>query len=242
MRSWFRTDEEQRPSMFIESTLEGIEIDLPHPLGKQPRDARPIALQVTLLDEPMVNVLWGDISAVIHTREQGGLHGSVGISVPPPEFSADDSGLIVAGRMNDIDLTSDGSGSIQPREWPRVLFQDMHIGEVTNGSFRMSDIRLDGLFDWEAMDLTLSSNEFNGRVFMSDEGRMFADIASVRVLINESADRSDPLSPDFINWLPDMDISIQEIVVVDQEGTAANVGSWSMAVDKFEDEIRSDTA
>lgn len=48
----------------------------------------------------------------------------------------------------------------------------------------------------------------------------------------------DPLTPDVVEWLPNLDLSIKDFVFVETDGDTSSYGSWNMSIDVTDQELQ----
>lgn len=219
----------------VESSLAGIELNLPEPIGKKAQETRSTRVRIELEDVPLVHFDSGAISSVFSLRGEGGLHGSVGINAPPLDYGPEDVGLLVAGYLDSFKFSSPtGGNELDLPEQIRV--QELTINRVEVQDLTFSDVLLDGIYTETEIDLTVKSNELEGRVSKTEQEPILVEVNRIQ-LEQQQSRSSDPFSPEMLNWIPTMNLRVGDIVLIDQEQQPSSFGSWSMFIDVHENEL-----
>lgn len=123
-----RLDEGGRPAamLTLSSSLEGVAVDLPAPLGKSAQERVPLRLSLPMpyRGEPF-SLMYGErLAARLHPEVEGGLRGHLHLGATLPGLPAQ-PGLVISGRPAHLDLddwltlatvlSSDGEGPILRR-------------------------------------------------------------------------------------------------------------------------------
>ncbi len=220
----------------VESSLAGIELKLPEPIGKKAETPRSTRVRIELEDVPLVHFDSGAISSVFSLREDGGLHGSVGLNVPPLDYGPEDVGLLVSGNLEFFKFSSPSGGN-ELKLPTQVNLKELTVNRVEVQDLTFSDVLVDGTYSEFETDLTVKSNELEGRLSKSGQEPMLVEVSRIQLEVQESR-TSDPFSPEMLNWIPTMNLRVEDIVLIDQEQQQSSFGSWSMFIDIHEKELR----
>lgn len=220
----------------VESSLAGIEFKLPEPMGKRAETTQPTRVRIELEEVPLVHIDSGLISSVFRLRGDGGLHGSVGLNVPPLEYGPEDVGLLVSGNLDSFRFSTPG-GENELNFPAQVNLKELTVDRVEVQDLTFSDVLVDGIYSKTEIDLTVKSNELEGSVTKSGQDPILVEVDRIQLEVQESR-TSDPFSPEILNWIPTMNLRIEDIVLIDQEQQQASFGSWGMFIDIHEKELR----
>ena len=231
----FSTNGSKTSFIDVESSLSGIELDLPDPLGKQSDTTRATKVRIELEDVPLVHFESGAISSVFSLRDDSGLHGSVGLNVPPSDYGPDDVGLHVSGYLDSFKFGSFGGGN-GPNLPVQVKLQELAVNHVEVQDLAFTDVLLDGIYSEAEIDVTVKSNELEGSAKRFGQEPMFVEVDQIQ-LEQQGSRTKDPFSPEMLNRIPTMNLSVEDIVLVDQEQQSSSFGSWSMFIDVRDDEL-----
>lgn len=220
--------------LFATSDLQGIHLNLPHPFGKEADEVRPSNFVMHFEETPTVRFESGEMDSLFLLKPNSDPIGSIGLNVPPHPITSLDSGLHVTGSLEAVVV---GTQLAQGGGFPSDLtIRELSIQKVEIDALSFANVRLDGHISGTDIDLTVHSDELIGTAKRSGEGRLAVDIDRLQISENGS-DEEDPLKPEITSVLPDVDLSIEDIVIVDNEGTPASYGSWSMAIDVDEHNV-----
>ena len=219
----------------IESSLLGIELNLPEPIGKQADTTKATSVRIELKDVPVVHFDLGAISSIFSLRDDSGLHGSIGLNVPPSDYGPDDVGLHVSGYLDSFKFGS-FSGGNRLNLPVQVKLQELAVNQVEVQDLTFTDVLLDGIYSETEIDLTVKSNELEGSAKKSGQEPILVEVN--RIQLKQQASRTkDPFSPEMLNRIPTMKLSVEDIVLIDQEQEPSSFGSWSMFIDVRDDEL-----
>ncbi len=224
----FATNGATAPALSASSDLQGIQLDLPFPFAKEAEEERPSNFVMHFEEIPTARFESGAVDSLFLLEPNSDPIGSIGLNVPPHPITSLDSGFQVTGSLDTVVFgTQFSQGSGYPSE---LTIRELSIQKVEINDFSFANVLLDGNISGTDIDLTIHSDELIGAVKRSGEERLTVDIDRLQIAENES-DEEDPLSPEITSVLPDVDLSIKDIVIVDTEGAPASYGSWSMAID-----------
>ena len=231
----FAANESKTSTIEIESSLYGLALDLPDPIGKQADTTRPTRVRVEFEDVPRVHFWSGAFSSVFILRADGGLHGSVGLNVPPAHYGPENDGLLISGYLDSFkfDSFSGENGLSLPA---LVNFQEFAVNRVELQELVFSDVLVNGIYSESEIDLTVRSNELEGRASKSEQEPILVELNRIQLEEQESR-TSDPFTPEMLDWIPTMNVKVDEIVLIDQE-QQSSFGSWNMFIDVHENELR----
>lgn len=231
----FSTNGSKTSFIDVESSLSGIEINLPEPIGKQADTTRATKVRIELEDVPLVHFESGAISSVFSLRDDSGLNGSVGLNVPPSDYGPDDVGLHVSGYLDSLKFGSFGGGN--GLNLPvQVKLQELAVNHVEVQDLAFTDVLLDGIYSEAEIDVTVKSNELEGSAKRFGQEPMLVEVNRIQ-LEQQGSRTKDPFSPEMLNRIPTMNLSVEDIVLVDQEQQSSSFGSWSMFIDVRDDEL-----
>lgn len=230
------TDGSKATTIAMESSLLGIELELPSPIGKKAEATRATNLRIELEDVPLVHLESGPINSVFVLRNDDELHGSIGLNVPPLDYGAQDTGLLVSGKLDSFGFVlRDGSNGFA---FPsHVEVQELVVDHLEVQDFTFSNVVIDGVHSESGIDFTVSSNELIGRLSKSDLEPFVVEIDRIQIAEQPNG-TSDPLDPAMLRWVPAMTVRVNDIAVLDQDDQETSYGSWSMFIDVQEDELK----
>lgn len=231
----FAMDGSRTSYVDVQSSLQGIELNLPEPLGKSVKTTQPATARIEFEEVPIVHFDSGVVSSVFNLRGDGRFHGSIGLNVPPPDFGPEDDGLFISGNLDSFKLDSPSGGNALTLP-SKINLQSLSVGRVQVQDLTFSDVLVDGIFSDSQTDLTIESNELKGRLSQSGHEPLLVEVNRIQLERQESR-TGDPLSPEVLNWIPTMNLRVDEIVLVDQDLQESNFGSWTMVIDSREQEL-----
>lgn len=217
------------------SDLHGIQLNLPDPFGKKADEMRPASFSMDLATNPTVHFKSRELDSVFLLQSNKDPVGSIGLNVAPIPLTSVESGLLVTGNLDTVVLDfelSQGSGQF-PTE---LTIRELLVRHADIGEFPMSNVQVDGKISRNEIDLSVQSDELVGTAKRSGEGRLSVDVERVQLVQGES-DTQDSLSPEIVSFLPNLDLTIGNIVIVDPDGTPASFGSWTLSIDVEGDEL-----
>ncbi|MCY3885262.1 MAG: DUF3971 domain-containing protein [Gammaproteobacteria bacterium] len=232
----FATNGSSTSFVDIESSLMGIELSLPEPFGKSVETTRATRARIEFGDVPRVHFNSGVVSSFFDLRGNGGLHGSIGLNVPPPDYGPEHFGLLVTGHLDSLNLEAPRGGS-RLNLPSHINLRELSVNQVEMQGLTFSDVKVDGIYSESQIDLTVESTELVGRVSKSGHEPFLVEVN--RILLERQESRSgDPLSPAILNWIPTMNLKIDDILLVDEDQQESSFGAWTMAIESHEKELR----
>ncbi|QFU11314.1 hypothetical protein FIU84_04790 [Stutzerimonas frequens] len=225
----------------IDSSLQGLRIDLPAPFGKSAGERRDTSLWMSLQGaERHYGVQHGALAALAFAAPPGAwAHGRGELRLGPGAANLPArAGLYVRGRLPELDLKAwqavleqHGKADAQQTTGSLLRRAQVDIGRFDGFGTRIDDLGLDLRRLSDAWDLGLRSSTIGGSVRLPDAegGSIVADLQHLRLpapaQTGEAAskDRPDPLADVDPQSLPAMDVAIKRISLGDDV-----LGAWAL--------------
>ncbi|WP_278420185.1 YhdP family protein [Stutzerimonas kunmingensis] len=225
----------------IDSSLQGLRIDLPAPFGKPARERRDTSLRMSLQGaERRYGVRHGSLAALTFAAPPGAwAQGRGELRLGPGAANLPASaGLYVRGRLPQLDLKAwqavlEQHGKAQTQQTTGSLLRraQVDIDRFEGFGTRIDNLGLDLRRMREAWDLGLRSSIISGSVRLPDAegGTIVADLQHLRLpapaQTGEAAskERPDPLADVDPQSLPAMDVAIKRISLGDDV-----LGAWAL--------------
>ena len=225
----------------IDSSLQGLRIDLPAPFGKSAGERRDTSLRMSLQGaERHYGVQHGALAALAFAAPPGAWaqgRGELRLGPGAANLPAR-AGLYVRGRLPELDLKAwqavleqHGKADAQQTTGSLLRRAQVEIGRFDGFGTRIDDLGLDLRRLSDAWDLGLRSSTIGGSVRLPDAegGSIVADLQHLRLpapaQTGEAAskDRPDPLADVDPQSLPAMDVAIKRISLGDDV-----LGAWAL--------------
>ncbi|TDL96306.1 TIGR02099 family protein [Stutzerimonas stutzeri ATCC 17588 = LMG 11199] len=224
----------------IDSSLQGLRIDLPAPFGKSAGERRDTSLRMSLQGaERHYGVQHGALAALAFAAPPGAWaqgRGELRLGPGAANLPAR-AGLYVRGRLPELDLKAwqavleqHGKADAQRTTGSLLRRAQIEIGRFDGFGTRIDDLGLDLRRLSDAWDLGLRSSTIGGSVRLPDaEGTIVADLQHLRLpapaQTGEAAskERPDPLADVDPQSLPAMDVAIKRISLGDDV-----LGAWAL--------------
>ncbi|MDL0441194.1 YhdP family protein [Stutzerimonas frequens] len=225
----------------IDSSLQGLRIDLPAPFGKSAGERRDTSLRMSLQGaERHYGVQHGALAALAFAAPPGAWaqgRGELRLGPGAANLPAR-AGLYVRGRLPELDLKAwqavleqHGKADAQQTTGSLLRRAQVDIGRFDGFGTRIDDLGLDLRRLSDAWDLGLRSSTIGGSVRLPDAegGTIVADLQHLRLpapaQTGEAAskDRPDPLADVDPQSLPAMDVAIKRISLGDDV-----LGAWAL--------------
>lgn len=225
----------------IDSSLQGLRIDLPAPFGKSAGERRDTSLRMSLQGaERHYGVQHGALAALAFAAPPGAwAHGRGELRLGPGAANLPArAGLYVRGRLPELDLKAwqavleqHGKADAQQTTGSLLRRAQVDIGRFDGFGTRIDDLGLDLRRLSDAWDLGLRSSTIGGSVRLPDAegGTIVADLQHLRLpapaQTGEAASkaRPDPLADVDPQSLPVMDVAIKRISLGDDV-----LGAWTL--------------
>ncbi len=224
----------------IDSSLQGLRIDLPAPFGKPARERRDTSLRMSLQGaERRYGVRHGSLAALTFAAPPGAwAQGRGELRLGPGAANLPASaGLYVRGRLPQLDLKAwqavlEQHGKAQAQQTTGSLLRraQVDIDRFEGFGTRIDNLGLDLRRMSEAWDLGLRSSIISGSVRLPDaeSGIIVADLQRLRLPAaaqsNEAVkERPDPLADVDPQSLPAMDVAIERVSLGDDV-----LGAWAL--------------
>lgn len=225
----------------IDSSLQGLRIDLPAPFGKSAGERRDTSLRMSLQGaERHYGVQHGALAALAFASPPGAWaqgRGELRLGPGAANLPAR-AGLYVRGRLPELDLKAwqavleqHGKADAQQTTGSLLRRAQVDIGRFDGFGTRIDDLGLDLRRLSDAWDLGLRSSTIGGSVRLPDAegGTIVADLQHLRLpapaQTGEAAskERPDPLADVDPQSLPAMDVAIKRISLGDDV-----LGAWTL--------------
>lgn len=225
----------------IDSSLQGLRIDLPAPFGKSAGERRDTSLRMSLQGaERHYGVQHGTLAALAFAAPPGAWaqgRGELRLGPGAANLPAR-AGLYVRGRLPELDLKAwqavleqHGKADAQQTTGSLLRRAQVEIGRFDGFGTRIDDLGLDLRRLSDAWDLGLRSSTIGGSVRLPDAegGTIVADLQHLRLpapaQTGEAAskERPDPLADVDPQSLPVMDVAIKRISLGDDV-----LGAWTL--------------
>ena len=225
----------------IDSSLQGLRIDLPAPFGKSAGERRDTSLRMSLQGaERHYGVQHGALAALAFAAPPGAWaqgRGELRLGPGAANLPAR-AGLYVRGRLPELDLKAwqavleqHGKADAQQTTGSLLRRAQVEIGRFDGFGTRIDDLGLDLRRLSDAWDLGLRSSTIGGSVRLPDAegGSIVADLQHLRLpapaQTGEAApkERPDPLADVDPQSLPAMDVAIKRISLGDDV-----LGAWAL--------------
>ncbi|MEC7474646.1 MAG: YhdP family protein [Pseudomonadota bacterium] len=225
----------------IDSSLQGLRIDLPAPFGKSAGERRDTSLRMSLQGaERHYGVQHGTLAALAFAAPPGAWaqgRGELRLGPGAANLPAR-AGLYVRGRLPELDLKAwqavleqHGKADAQQTTGSLLRRAQVEIGRFDGFGTRIVDLGLDLRRLSDAWDLGLRSSTIGGSVRLPDAegGSIVADLqnlllpAPAQTGEAASKDRPDPLADVDPQSLPAMDVAIKRISLGDDV-----LGAWTL--------------
>jgi len=225
----------------IDSSLQGLRIDLPAPFGKSAGERRDTSLRMSLQGaERHYGVQHGALAALAFAAPPGAWaqgRGELRLGPGAANLPAR-AGLYVRGRLPELDLKAwqavleqHGKADAQQTTGSLLRRAQVDIGRFDGFGTRIDDLGLDLRRLSDAWDLGLRSSTIGGSVRLPDAegGTIVADLQHLRLpapaQTGEAAskERPDPLADVDPQSLPAMDVAIKRISLGDDV-----LGAWTL--------------
>lgn len=225
----------------IDSSLQGLRIDLPAPFGKSAGERRDTSLRMSLQGaERHYGVQHGALAALAFAAPPGAWaqgRGELRLGPGAANLPAR-AGLYVRGRLPELDLKAwqavleqHGKADAQQTTGSLLRRAQVEIGRFDGFGTRIDDLGLDLRRLSDAWDLGLRSSTIGGSVRLPDAegGTIVADLQHLRLpapaQTGEAAskERPDPLADVDPQSLPAMDVAIKRISLGDDV-----LGAWAL--------------
>ncbi len=225
----------------IDSSLQGLRIDLPAPFGKSAGERRDTSLRMSLQGaERHYGVQHGALAALAFAAPPGAWaqgRGELRLGPGAANLPAR-AGLYVRGRLPELDLKAwqavleqHGKADAQQTTGSLLRRAQVDIGRFDGFGARIDDLGLDLRRLSDAWDLGLRSSTIGGSVRLPDAegGTIVADLQHLRLpapaQTGEAAskERPDPLADVDPQSLPAMDVAIKRISLGDDV-----LGAWTL--------------
>lgn len=225
----------------IDSSLQGLRIDLPAPFGKSAGERRDTSLRMSLQGaERHYSVQHGVLAALAFAAPPGAWaqgRGELRLGPGAANLPAR-AGLYVRGRLPELDLKAwqavleqHGKADAQQTTGSLLRRAQVDIGRFDGFGTRIDDLGLDLRRVSDAWDLGLRSSTIGGSVRLPDAegGTIVADLQHLRLpapaQTGEAAskERPDPLADVDPQSLPAMDVAIKRIFLGDDV-----LGAWAL--------------
>ncbi len=225
----------------IDSSLQGLRIDLPAPFGKSAGERRDTSLRMSLQGaERHYGVQHGALAALAFAAPPGAWaqgRGELRLGPGAANLPAR-AGLYVRGRLPELDLKAwqavleqHGKADAQQTTGSLLRRAQVDIGRFDGFGARIDDLGLDLRRLSDAWDLGLRSSTIGGSVRLPDAegGTIVADLQHLRLpapaQTGEAAskERPDPLADVDPQSLPAMDVAIKRISLGDDV-----LGAWAL--------------
>ncbi|NCT77432.1 TIGR02099 family protein [Pseudomonas stutzeri] len=225
----------------IDSSLQGLRIDLPAPFGKSAGERRDTSLRMSLQGaERHYGVQHGALAALAFAAPPGAWaqgRGELRLGPGAANLPAR-AGLYVRGRLPELDLKAwqavleqHGKADAQQTTGSLLRRAQVDIGRFDGFGTRIDDLGLDLRRLSDAWDLGLRSSTIGGSVRLPDAegGTIVADLQHLRLpapaQTGEAAskERPDPLADVDPQSLPAMDVAIKRIFLGDDV-----LGAWAL--------------
>ena len=224
----------------IDSSLQGLRIDLPAPFGKPARQRRDTSLRMSLQGaERRYGVRHGSLAALTFAAPPGSwAQGRGELRLGPGAANLPASaGLYVRGRLPQLDLKAwqavlEQHGKAQAQQTTGSLLRraQVDIDRFEGFGTRIDNLGLDLRRMSEAWDLGLRSSIISGSVRLPDAegGIIVADLQRLRLPAAAQSDeavkeRPDPLADVDPQSLPAMDVAIERVSLGDDV-----LGAWAL--------------
>ncbi|MEJ2131432.1 MAG: AsmA-like C-terminal region-containing protein, partial [Gammaproteobacteria bacterium] len=216
-----------RSRLELQSNLEGVEVDMPAPLGKGARERRPLHLTMALGGESeQLDLIYGpDVRSRFMLKDGRVMSGTVGVSGPMPEVRQ--GALRVAGSVHRLSV-EDWFLFLQGRDdtgrFPEVTVDGLQVDRLTYGDFHFEDVKL--IFG-HAGDLTwveLMNPQIEGSIaFPAGDALPYVNLDFLR--LSGSGIVGDP----WASWnpaeLPEFECNLNEITIDGEPW-----GNWAFKV------------
>ncbi len=210
--------------LYLESSLTGLAVTLPQPLGKLPDESLQLTLSLQFMDHHVaVSARYGVTEGWLHVDDDDTLTGAVGIGAPVPMINANSRRVVLSGGLDEIDgvavakfLDDLEHGDPAPLAWE---LRRLRVDKLTLDYANLIDVVLNGYSDAGEFNVAVQSRELQGTLAKSGDAPWQIQIAELS--LPAADDDLDPLAVPLIDYLFAADVNIDH---VDVEGE--DYGSW----------------
>ena len=218
-----RHDSDIPPHFQIFTDLHGIQIDLPQPLGKTKDVRTHVLTNFEFLDDFIFARIESTLlNGWMRFKDGAIATGSLGIGTNELPLDDDHTGLALTGKLTEWELDfaqlSD-DGSLE------YTFSNLAITKLSTNVIPLNDVILNGSVGPTQLDISFDTNEIKGHV-VRDEDDILQVHATQILLPFSSEEEHDPLSPQWIDLIPAVDLRIDNITLVKDNGVLDDFGSW----------------
>ncbi len=242
----FPAGEHARPALILESDLAGLEVDLPHPIGKTSDEMRPTIVAIEYADPLKVDFDSGLIEAKFERASDGVLKGSVGLNSTPVEIASAEAQWNVTGSLSKLSMGG-GSGQLSIPTGFSIQFHDFSLDLLEHPRFDLHDLVINGGLGLEDNPLKVKAQELDARAYKRKENeRWVVRLERINLVEKENEkqdedEQTDSEQPADLSWLPPIDLFIDEFTIVDIEEKTEDFGVWSMRLDVVDNHLQATT-
>ena len=222
---------DEASKVVLESDLLGMGVQLPLPIGKLKEETKPTTVEISIQKTPIFELHSGNLQAHITTDEVGVLKGKIGFNVDPTDLTLGDYDWVIAGEIDQLDLSTLQLNEASSNNFPQIRIQELKIADILNPAFQLTNNTLFGEISNNSIQLTLLSDELDAVLSKTPEERLNLAITKFQHKKRAPASSTPIDTSQLVNWIPSMDVVVEQIQHIDEEGQQIDFGTWSGSVD-----------
>lgn len=223
---------DESSKVVLESDLQGMSVQLPLPIGKLKEETKPTTVEILIQETPIFEVHSGKLHAHITTDELGVLKGKIGFNVDPRDLKLEDYDWVIAGEIDQLDLSTLQFNDAGSNNFPLIRIQELKIDDLLNPAFPLTNNTLFGELSNTTVQLTLLSDELDAVLSKTPDERLNLSISKFHHRKRDDPVSSTPIdASQLVNWIPSMDVVVEQIQHIDEQGQQFDFGTWSGSVD-----------
>ncbi len=215
----------------LESDLQGMGVQLPLPIGKLKEESKPTTVDILLHETPIFEVHSGELRAHITSDELGSLKGKIGFNVDPIDLELAEYDWVIAGEIDRLDLSTLQLNDTGTDDFPLVRIQELKIVDLLNPSFPLTNSTMFGELSSATVQLTLHSDELDATLSKKQDERLNLSISKFHHEKRDTVSSKPIVYSQLVNWIPSMDVVVEQILHVDEQGQQIDFGTWSGSVE-----------
>ena len=215
------------PKFRIFSDLTGIQIDLPHPLKKSKEERTPLLTFLEFDGESTVVRVESDVlNGWLNYSDETIQSGTFGIATQELPYPADAAGLLLTGNLVSWDL--DFGNLSEELPFP-IELSGLTIDRLSTNMLPLNAVAIDGIFRSTRMEMTINSDEFAGTISRVGQDPWSINAKKLVLEVSEESN-DDPLLVEWLDLIPPVDLLIDSVVLIREDGSLDDYGSWQFHV------------
>ena len=215
------------PELQIDSTLEGVAVALPTPLGKAAEASLPARVVMQFLDSHIaVSMRYGAADGWLQVADGAVYAGAIGIGAPMPMVDAERGRVVLGGELDMLDTHTVAALMAAPAAEGAGLaweLRDFRVGTLALESARLHDVVLNGHADDAEQRFVIAGRELAGTVAKRGDAPWQVRLDALRLPV--PPDEAPALSTDVIDRLVRADVTIGDLRIGE-----THYGSWQFGL------------